>query len=256
MSVKFLTCLPATNLCRYLIVLMTLLPSVTTAENNQPEANISGVWMAFAAVPAGRFTPTQAKLSAAGEAMVKQFEQTYGTDAPDPGAFCVPTGMPVVMAAVVGYPIEIIQQEKRITMLAEMEMQVRRIYLDGRVHPQDYPLTRIGHSVGRWEEGTLIIDTALLQSWETRYWPHSDAARIVENISLKQRAEVDVRPSAFIIQKPLDDDVLVNELSLIDPQIYEEPATMTIYYQRVADDQILEYDCPVDLWLQALEQHR
>ena len=46
------------------------------------------------------------------------------------------------------------------------------------------------------------------------------------------------------------------ELTMIDPEIYAEPARITMYYQKVSDDNTLEYDCPVDLWLDALEEQR
>ena len=225
------------------------------AENTQSAPDISAVWMAFASNPPGRLGAEQSRLSPAGEALVSRFEETYGQEHPDPGAFCVPQGMPSVMLALVTYPIEIIQHPDRVTMLAEMEMQVRRIYLDGRGHPEDYPHTRIGHSIGHWEGDTLIINTALLTGWETRNWPHTENARIQERIHLTTRDKMKVQPSPFITQKPLDDQVMVVELILTDPEIYVEPVTITMYYQKISDDNILEYDCPVGLWLDALEAH-
>ena len=38
----------------------------------------------------------------------------------------------------------------------------RRIYLDGREHPESVPvedMSYMGHSIGRWEGDTLIVDT-------------------------------------------------------------------------------------------------
>lgn len=221
------------------------------------EPDISAVWMAFASDPqAVRLGPAQAKLTPAGEALVARFEAAYGQDYPDPGAFCVPQGMPSVMLSMVTYPVEIIQHPKRITMLAEMEMQVRRIYLDGRGHPGDYPTTRVGHSIGHWEGETLVIDTALLTGWETRNWPHTENARIEERIHLTTRDQIKAQPAPFITIEPLDDQVLVVDLTLTDPEIYAEPAKITMYYQKVSDDNTLEYDCPVELWLDALEEEK
>ena len=236
------------------VLIMMLYASAAQWVSAEPD--ISAVWMAFASDPPGRLGAEQSRLSPAGEALVSRFEETYGREHPDPGAFCVPQGMPSVMLALVTYPIEIIQHPKRVTMLAEMEMQVRRIYLDGRDHPGDYPNTRVGHSIGHWEGDTLIIDTTLLTGWETRNWPHTENARIQERIHLTTRDKMKVQPSPFIIQKPLDDQVMVVELTLTDPEIYVEPVTITMYYQKISDDNILEYDCPVGLWLDALEGHR
>lgn len=239
------------------VTLLGLVCIVFSLRQAWAEPDISAVWMAFASdPPAVRLGPAQAKLTPAGEALVARFEETYGQDYPDPGAFCVPQGMPSVMLSMVTYPVEIIQHPKRITMLAELEMQVRRIYLDGRGHPDDYPTTRVGHSIGRWEGETLVIDTALLTGWETRNWPHTENTRIVERLHLTTRDKIKAQPAPFITIKPLDDQVLVVDLTLTDPEIYAEPVKITMYYQKVSDDNTLEYDCPVDLWLDALEEQK
>ena len=36
----------------------------------------------------------------------------------------------------------------------------RQVYLDGRRHPKDMNPTWLGHSIGRWEGDTLVVDTA------------------------------------------------------------------------------------------------
>jgi hypothetical protein len=226
------------------------------AHDTGDEPDISAVWMGFAADPPGRFAPFESKLSATGRAGVEAFKQTYGEDYPDPGSYCVPQGLPSVMVALVTYPIEIIQHPGQITMLAEMEMQVRRIYMDGREHPANYPHTRIGHSIGHWDGDTLIIDTTLLQEWKAPNWPHTRDTRIRERIYLTTRDKVTAPSAIFVSQEPLDDEVLVVELTLTDPATYIEPLNVTVYYQKVSDDNILEYDCPVELWLEELEEHR
>ena len=38
---------------------------------------------------------------------------------------------------------------------------VRTIHLDGE-HPKNLPLTRGGHSTGKWEGDTLVVDTVAL----------------------------------------------------------------------------------------------
>ena len=160
------------------------------------------------------------------------------------------------MLSIAGYPIEIIQTAERVTMLAELEMQLRRIYLDGRGHPNDFPTTGVGHSIGRWDGETLVVDTALLKDWRARPWPRTERARIEERLYLVKESAVNVTPSAFITERPISDDVLVDELTVADPALYAEPQRRTMYYRKVVDTATLEYDCPVDLWLQALEKNR
>lgn len=33
----------------------------------------------------------------------------------------------------------------------EIVQQVRRVHMDGRAHPDNYPPTAIGHSIGHWD---------------------------------------------------------------------------------------------------------
>jgi hypothetical protein len=118
-------------------------PSPATAISHP---DLSGVWMAFAAIaPDGGFAP---KYSAEGQATLDGFSSQF-KQIPETGAYCVPSGMPGVMLTTVSYPIEIVQTASRLVMLAELEMQVRRVFLDGREHPTDYLPTGVGHSVGR-----------------------------------------------------------------------------------------------------------
>jgi len=47
----------------------------------------------------------------------------------------------------------------------------RTIYLDGRDHPQDGERTLQGHSVGSWEEDTLVVDTRLFADHPSAHGP-------------------------------------------------------------------------------------
>jgi len=61
----------------------------------------------------------------------------------------------------------------------------RIVYTDGRDHPDGYPETFNGHSVGRWEKGTFVIETVALDpvTWiDDAGTPHSEALRIVERL--------------------------------------------------------------------------
>ena len=130
-------------------IIITIVSVVFSCRLSAGEAvkrpDLTGVWEAFASEPAfarGEESP----LSENGQKLVDAYYAQYGDKFVEPGAYCVPPGMPTTMTALVGYPIEILQSENRVTMLAEMEMQVRRIYLDGRKIPDDYPPTRMGRS--------------------------------------------------------------------------------------------------------------
>lgn len=229
-------------------------PSSAAAEPASPP-DLSGVWMAFAVVNpddsgnAPRYSPE-------GETLLAEFAAQYST-IPETGAWCYGTGMPSLMLSTVSYPIEIVQHASRLVMLAELEMQVRRVYLDGREHPADFLPTGVGHSVGTFEGDTLVIETTLLSDWQVPPWPRTDRTRIVERVYLTKLGNVAARPSGFVasVEKPVNDDVLVVEMTLTDP-IYDGPQRRTAYYQRMSDTATLEYACSAEHWLSELEKNR
>ncbi len=236
-------------------VLGACAPQSPNAPPTIAHPDLSGVWMAFAAIaPDGGFAP---KYSAEGQARLDAFSSRF-KQIPETGAFCVPGGMPSVMLATVSYPIEIVQTESRLVMLAELEMQVRRVFLDGREHPTDYLPTGVGHSVGRWEGNQLVVDTSLLEEWQLKPWPRSEQTHIEERLYLTKRAAVSAPTNAFVatVEKPINDDVLVVELTVTDPALYDGPQKRTAYYQRMADTATLEYACATELWLKELEKNR
>ena len=92
-------------------------------------------------------------LTPAARAQLAQFNRA--TD--NPTANCVPKGMPTIMEA--PYPIEFVYSPGRVNILIETYSEIRRIYVDGRALPEDPDPFFNGHSVGRWDGDTLVIDT-------------------------------------------------------------------------------------------------
>jgi hypothetical protein len=107
----------------------------------------------------------------------------------DPQGFCLPPAGPRMMTT--PYPMEIIQlpEQKRILMIYEGGAHVWRIiYMDGRAHPggDALNLTWMGHSVGHWENDTLVVDTV---GFNEGTWidmggkPHTDKMHLVERFT-------------------------------------------------------------------------
>jgi len=233
-------------------------PSSTAS--TQPAAaahpDLSGVWMAFAVEnPDGGGNAPQ--YSAEGQATLDTFAAQFSS-IPETGAWCYGTGMPSVMLSTVSYPIEIVQNASRLVMLAELEMQLRRVYLDGRAHPEDFLSQGVGHSVGTWDGDTLVIDTTLLSEWDVRPWPRTEQTHIVERVHLTKLGDITARATGFVasVEKPINDDVLVVEMAITDPTLYAGPQRRTAYYQRMSDTATLEYACSAEHWLEQLEKNR
>ena len=108
--------------------------------------------------------------------------------------YCMTPGFPRIYLR--PSPMEIVQTRDRIYMLFEVDTVWRIIYMDGREHPEGAPLTFMGHSVGRWDGDTLVIETVGLndQTWlDSMGIPHSDALRVEERIRrVGDRLEMDL----------------------------------------------------------------
>lgn len=231
-------------------------PASASAPASSPPADFSGVWMAFTVEnPDG--AGTGASFSAEGEARLAAFLAEYH-EIPEPGANCVGTGMPAVMLSLVSYPIEIAQTASRLLMVAELETQVRRVFIDGRGHPKDGFPSGVGHSVGTWDGDTLVVDTTLLEEWPLRPWPRSENAHIVERMYLTKRGDIAARPTGFVatLDPPESDDVLVVDITITDPAYYAGPQRRIAYYQRMTDADTSEYACSRGLWYDLLEEQR
>jgi hypothetical protein len=75
---------------------------------------------------------------------------------------CLPHGMPSWML-MTHNAFEWLTTPGRITLLGEVDgNRMRRIYTDGRGHPEDPDLTLHGHSIGHWEDDVLVVDTTAI----------------------------------------------------------------------------------------------
>jgi len=149
----------------------------------------------------------------------------------DPEGYCLPPGGPRMMAT--PYPMEIIQlpQQKRIFMIFEGATHIwREISMDGRPHPQGDALnpTYLGHSVGRWEGDTLVVDTVGFNegTWIDYFGhPHTDMLHVVERFT---------RPNK---------NTLHFEATIDDPGAYTKPFTVAWDIPWDPKDELKEYIC-------------
>lgn len=138
---------------------------------------------------------------------------------------CLPDGMPAMMEGI--FPMEVLESEGQVTIIQEAYSQVRRIYLDEEQIPWEEAEPRFwGHSVGHWEGDTLVVDTVGIKDYVLfRNVPHSAQMRISERIRL------------------VDDNHLVDEITVTDPEYLTAPWQWTWMYARRPDYKLYEYVC-------------
>jgi hypothetical protein len=96
---------------------------------------------------------------------------------------------------------ELRQFPDMVLILFDRDHLVRRIYMDGRGHPDGYANTWMGHSTGKYEGDTLVIDTVGLNdktNIDRAGHPHSEALHLVERIRR-------VNPKALEYEVTIDD---------------------------------------------------
>jgi len=123
---------------------------------------------------------------------------------------CIPEGPTELMR---GGAFELVQFPDMVLLLFNNDHAVRRVYLDGRGHPANWRPTPVGHSVGRYEGDTLIVDTVGIndKTWiDGQGHPHTDALRLTERI------------------RRTDPETLEIEMTIDDPKAYAKPWTKKI----------------------------
>jgi hypothetical protein len=160
----------------------------------------------------------------------------------DPEGYCLPPGGPRLMAT--PFPMEIVQlpEEDRILMIYEGGAHIwREIYMDGRTHPVLDKIegeTYLGHSVGHWEDDTLVIDSVGYNeaTWLDQWGhPHTNQLHVIEKLT---------RPNK---------NTLHYEATIDDPGAYTRPWVISWDISWATKVELSEYICQENnIWIQSL----
>jgi len=144
----------------------------------------------------------------------------------DPEAKCYMPGVP--RATYMPFPFQIVQSTSKIMMIYEFATAQRTIHMNQvKESPVD---TWMGHSMGRWEGDTLVVDVKSFNSetWFDRAGNfHSDELHVVERYT------------------PSSNDHLEYEVTIEDPKVFARPwkMRMPLYRRQERDVQLLEFRC-------------
>ena len=144
----------------------------------------------------------------------------------DPELKCYLPGIPRAMY--MPYPFQIVQSTNKVHMAYAFTSTARTINLDKVEGPPDD--TYMGHSVGRWEGDTLVVDVTNFngKNWFDRAGNfHSDALHLVERFT------------------PITPDAIRYEVTIEDPKVFTRPwrIAMPLYRRLEPNAQLLEYRC-------------
>jgi hypothetical protein len=151
----------------------------------------------------------------------------------DATGHCNPMGATRSMNAPV--PTQIVQSPHEIVFLHESMFAFHVVYMDGRKHPtkeEALETTWYGHSTGKWDGDTLVVDTAgpffgsPRMILDTAGHPMSEDLHLVERFTR------------------LDANHLSYEVTVDDPKYYSKPWKNTrVWTLMKPTDEILEYVC-------------
>jgi hypothetical protein len=123
-----------------------------------------------------------------------------------------------------------VETPTHVFILTEAAHGYRQVFMDGRAHPigDDLQLSWLGHSIGRWEGNTLVVDTVGFndRTWFDNYGHiHSDRMHVVERFTRTDAGHLSV-------------SILVD-----DPGAYSRPFTLAYTAELMPNADLLEYIC-------------
>jgi hypothetical protein len=139
---------------------------------------------------------------------------------------CWATGVPAFLLIPV-QPMFFVQTPKQVTIIAQHDNDVRRVYLDVPHSASPKP-TWYGESVGRYDGDALVIDTiglndkTFIDNFRT---PHSDKLHVTERMRMVEQGKF-----------------LEVELLIDDPAVFIKPLHVTKRARRVQAN-LLEWRC-------------
>jgi hypothetical protein len=212
---------------RPLIAALFLLVAATGA-GAQSRPDLSGIWIGPTADISVALLPGQEiSLTPYGAERYKKVDM-----ANSPAYKCLPYGPTRGLQST--NPFQIIQTPDLLAFITE-HIDYRMIYMDGRGHPTDildYP-EWMGHSIGRWDGDTLVVDTIGMreETWlDTAGFEHSAKLRITERFQK-------TGPDAIRVTTTIDDPVFYTKPFSYGRNLRRMPKDTRLMPARCADNE-------------------
>lgn len=209
-------------------------PLLSAPETGRGSATLDGIWLAdvsrLVSYPGGLdglfnalLVPTEAGRAA--QAAYSEISEQ------NPSARCIGFPTPTTIVTTNLYPlqIQIDQENETISIRSEFFDEERTVYMDGRGHPDAGERTHSGHSIGRWEGDTLVVDTRHFADHRSPYQigvPSGAQKHVVERYTLTD-----------------DGTRIIVEFVLEDPEYIAEPMTHRRELVYSPEMELSGFDC-------------
>ena len=144
----------------------------------------------------------------------------------DPAGHCIFLASPRITGVGL-FPVQFVQTPNQLVIMYEYLWSFRVIPIDGRGHPDDMSPSFMGHSVGRWEGNTLVVDVVGFKpgGWLNGGLVHSDALHLTERFTRVDRDQLDY------------------EVTIDDPKVLTKPFTTRTTLMLREGTRLREYSC-------------
>jgi hypothetical protein len=177
--------------------------------------DFSGMWN-------GSEDPNPEKAAALPWAVKIQQQRVQSNFKDHPSGFCLPGE--VFPSSPLLY--KFVQTPTLLIQLVEDPPNFRQVFLNGN-HPKDPDPTWKGHSIGKWEGDTLVIDSIGFndRSWLTDGLPHTEKLHVIERYRRPDLAS------------------LVIDVTIEDPETLTKSWNLHMNWQLAPGEELIEYIC-------------
>jgi hypothetical protein len=126
-------------------------PSRPAPRTSDGKPDLSGVWL----ITDDPYPEPPEPLPWAAE-LIKERQENNNKDSPH--NHCLP-GPPPTSGSASPFIAKVVQTPSLIVILIEDNPGFRQVFLDGRGHPADWNPSWTGHSTGKWDKDTMVVDT-------------------------------------------------------------------------------------------------
>ncbi len=202
-----------------------VIPDLPVSRMADGHPDLSGVWL----TKDDPYPEDPQVLEWAGELAQERVENWF---VDHPSAHCLPGSPPIPGGA--AFTARFVQAADVLVILFEDVPGFRQVYLDGRDHPENPNPSWMGHSIGRWEGDTLMIDTV---GFNDRGWsdifPRTEMLRMEERYYRSAYGQLEVT------------------VTFEDPGVFIEPWTRHMTWGLAPQLELMEYVCENNQWMDA-----